>query len=187
MFAERVQDMAGRRSFIERRYSPWRLVVRPDAVLYGRYPRRTLALPPRDPAPPRRSKSRKENVALAALLALSLPEAVMCAVIISVLFACVVPFTVAEVVVRAVASLGLAAVRAAGLARHRVDVVSRTGILLHSETVLLVRGGRRARRLVGELWDERDTATRTFQPGCVPADVVVRRHRTVWQSSAEWV
>jgi hypothetical protein len=179
--------MAGRRWFIERRYSPWRLVVRPDALLYGRYPRRTLTLPPRDPAPPRRSQSRRENVVVAAWTALSLPQIFVRAVVVSVLFACAVPCTVAEVVVRAVVSLGLAALRAAGLARHRVDVVARTGLLLHSETVLLVRGGRRARRLVGELWAERDTATRAFRPGCVPADVVVRSHRTVWQSSAEWV
>ncbi len=186
VFAERVQDVAGRRWFIERRYSPWRLVVRPDAVLHGKYPSRTLTLPPRVPAPPRR-RSRKENLGLAGVVVVSLPEAILMAVVVSVLFALVVPFTVAEVIVRAVASAGLAVLRAAGLARHRIDVVSRTGLLVHSETVLLVRGRRRARLVVGELWDERDTATRPFRPECVPADVTVRSHRSVWQSSAEWV
>lgn len=87
----------------------------------------------------------------------------------------VLPLVVLETVALFVAGAVLAVPRALGLVRHRVDVLEHIGRHLYSDTILLVRGRRRARQLVEAVRDERRGATEPFRPDGLPGDVEVRR------------
>lgn len=78
----------------------------------------------------------------------------------------------------------LAALRASGPVRYRVDVLGYQGDYPHSETVLRTRD---ARRLTATTTVERQGAEHAFRPVDLPEDVEVRKHRSMWQSAAEWV
>ncbi|MGB3439391.1 MAG: hypothetical protein WBA97_11630 [Actinophytocola sp.] len=185
-----VLDARGLRWTIERRGTPWRRAVRPVSLVAGRYPRHTLDWPVEEPPDEPRERtrlSRGEKAIVVALAPLAIFDALKAVVgyVIGGLLA--LPVVVLELALLAVAAAGLAPLRAVGLVRYRVDVTCRTGRYLHAETVLLVRGRRRARQLAHELAAGRQGARKSFWPTRLPDDVTVRAHRSIWQSSAEWV
>ena len=97
------------------------------------------------------------------------------------------PLLALELALLGIAGMCLGLVRAAGLARQRVDVTCWSGHHLHSETVLLMHGRRRARQLVEQVAAERSAAPRSFEPSKLPADVTVRSHRSIWQAPDKWI
>lgn len=182
MAGTRVRDAKGRAWTVTPRFSPWRRVVRPMAYMLGRNPRRELSTPPPPPPAPER-KTVGDRVIEVLLAPLTYQEAIGPALVWLVLS----PVILAELAALGVVGAGLAVARTTGLARYRVDLVACTSELLHSESTFLVRGRERARELVIELAEERTGAERSFHPGGLPEDVTVRSHRSIWQSSAEWV
>lgn len=184
MYAERVIDAKGNQWTIEQRWTPWRRRVRME-FLFDPRPER-LALPEAQAAeqPPRESWSRGRQVALGVALT---PLVVFDGVGLVVVSVFVVPVAALELVLLGIVGLCLGLVRATGLVRQRVEITCRTGHLLHSRTVLLVHGHRRARRLVDELAMERYEAKRPLSPTTLPADVSVRAHRSIWNSPETWI
>jgi hypothetical protein len=183
-----VLDGRGMRWTIERRFAPWRRVVRPVSLVTGRYPSDVPVWPVEEPpAQPRGRLSRREKAVVAALAPLALLDVLrtVAAYVFGGLLA--LPVVALELVVLGAAGSVLGLLRLAGLARYRVEVTCRTGHLLHAETVLLVRGRRRARQLVEELAARRRGATRSFWPTRLAAGVSVRSHRSIWQASANWI
>jgi hypothetical protein len=178
----RVRDANGRHWTVDPRFSPWRRVVRPMAYMLGLNPRRALSTPP-PPPPPAAEKTVGDRVIEVLLAPIAYHEAIGPAL----LWLIASPVIAVELVALGVGGAGLAVARAAGLARYRVEVICHTRPALHSETVLLVRGRQRATELVAGLAADRDGAERSFHPGGLPAGVTVRAHRSIWQSSAEWV
>ena len=176
-----VRDAKGRRWTVRLRFSPWRRVVRPMAYMLGLNPRRELSTPP--PPPPEEKKTVGDRVMEVLLAPIAYHEAIGPAL----LWLIASPVIAAELVALGIGGAGLAAARAVGLARYRVEVIAHTRPALHSETVLLVRGRDRAAELVSQLAADRDGAERSFHPDDLPDDVAVRSHRSIWQSSAEWV
>lgn len=177
-----VRDAKGRQWTVGLRFSPWRRVVRPMAYLLGLNPRRELSTPP--PPPPAEEKKTVADRVIEVLLA---PLAYQEAIGPALVWLLVSPVIAVELVALGVGGAVLAAARSTGLARYRVEVVAHSRPALHSETVLLVRGWARAAELVTELAEDRDGADRSFHPNVLPDDVTVRSHRSIWQSSAEWV
>ncbi|GAB1508620.1 hypothetical protein [Actinophytocola sp. KF-1] len=177
----RVRDAKGRQWSVGLRFSPWRRVVRPMAYMLGRNPRRELSTPPA--APPERKKSTADRVVEVLAAPIVYSEAIGPAIV----WLLASPLIAAELVALGAGGAGLAVARALGMARYRVEVVAHTGFLLHSETALLVRGRARAGELVARLAEDRAGAGSSFHPDGLPADVTVRAHRSIWQSSAEWV
>lgn len=190
MFAKRVLDSKGREWAIEKRCTPWHRLVRPVDLITESYPHRRLTAPeaqpaessPADPSP-REPWSLGLKVAAVVLTPLVVVES------IGVLFLPIFmfPFVTLELALLGIAGFCLWLARAAGLARQRVDVTCWTGRHLHSETVLLVHGQRRARQLVEELVADRFAAQRPFSPTKLPADVTVRSQRSIWQSPDKWI
>lgn len=175
-----VRDAKGRQWTVGTRFSPWRRVVRPMAYMLGLNPRRELSIPP--PAPPPAEKKTVADRVIEVLLApLTYQEAIGPALV----WLLVSPVIAVELVALGVGGAVLAVARSMGLARYRVEVIAHTRPALHSETVLLVRG--RASELVTELASALAGAERSFHPNGLPDDVTVRSHRSIWQSSAEWV
>ena len=177
-----VRDAKGRQWTVGPRFSPWRRVVRPMAYMLGLNPRRELSIPP-PPPPPAEKKTVADRVIEILLAPLTYQEAIGPALV----WLLVSPVIAVEVLALGVGGAGLAAARSMGLARYRVEVIAHTRPELHSETVLLVRGRARATELVTELAEALAGADRSFHPGGLPDDVTVRSHRSIWQSSAEWV
>jgi hypothetical protein len=177
-----VRDAKGRQWTVGLRFAPWRRVVRPMAYMLGLNPRRELSLPP-PPPPPEEKKTVVDRVIEVLLAPFTYQEAIGPALV----WLLVSPVIAVEVLALGVGGAVLAAARAMGLARYRVEVVAHTHPALHSETVLLVRGRARAVALVTELAEALAGADRSFHPGGLPDDVTVRSHRSIWQSSAEWV
>jgi hypothetical protein len=174
-----VRDAKGRQWTVRKRFSPWRRVVRPMAYMLGLNARRELSLPP--PPLPKEKKTVADRVIEVLLAPLAYHEAIGPALV----WLLVSPVIAVELAALGVGGGILAVLRAAGLARYRVEVIAHTRPALHSETVLLVRG--RAAELVTELAESLAGAERSFHPGGLPDDVTVRSHRSIWQSSAEWV
>lgn len=182
----RVQDAKGRTWFVGLRFSPWRRVVRPMAYMLGRNPRRELSIPP--PKPPEPEKKTVADRVIEVLLA---PFVYAEAIGPAIVWLLASPVIAVELAALGIGGAGLSVARAMGMARYRVDVVARTGDQLHSETELLIRGRGNAADLVTEVAEERTGAEQSFHPDGLPDvvrdDVTVRSHRSVWQSSAEWV
>jgi hypothetical protein len=182
----RVLDAKGRTWFVGLRFSPWRRVVRPMAYMLGRNPRRELSTPP--PKPPEPEKKTVADRVIEVLLA---PIVYAEAIGPAIVWLLASPVIVVELAALGIGGAGLSVARAMGMARYRVDVVARTGDLLHSETELLIRGRGNAADLVTKVAEERTGAEQSFHPDGLPDvvrdDVTVRAHRSVWQSSAEWV
>lgn len=178
----RVLDAKGRTWAVGLRFSPWRRVVRPMAYMLGRNPRRELSVPP--PKPPEQEKKTVTDRVIEVLLA---PIVYAEAIGPAIVWLLASPVIAVELLALGVGGAGLAVARALGLARYRVDVEARTGDLLHSETTLLVRGRGNAADLVTAVAAERTGAEQSFHPNVLPDDVTVRSHRSVWQSSADWV
>jgi hypothetical protein len=177
----RVRDAKGRQWTVGPRFSPWRRVVRPMAYLLGLNPRRELSTPP--PPPPEEKKTAGDRVIEVLLAPITYSEAMGPAL----LWLVASPVIAVELVALGIGGAVLAVARATGRARYRVEVIAHTRPALHSETVLLVRGRHRAAELMTELAADRAGAERSFHPDGLPDDVTVRSHRSVWQSSAEWV
>lgn len=178
----RVLDAKGRQWSIGLRFSPWRRVVRPMAYMLGRNPRRELSIPPPSSQVPEK-KTAVDRVIEVLLAPIVYSEAIGPGIV----WLLASPVIVVELAALGVVGAGLAVTRATGRARYRVDVVAHTGDLLHSETTLLIRGRGNAADLVTEVAEERTGAEQSFQPDGLPADVTVRSHRSIWQSSADWV
>jgi len=188
MTRARVRDAKGRTWTVERRFSPWRRVVRPTAYLFRNNPGRKLSTPPPPvDEPPKETKTAGDRLIDVLLAPLVYQEAIVVLVGRGLVCLPALPFVLAELVALGVAGAVLSVVRATGGAPYRVDLIAHTGHELHSETTLLVRGRDRARELVAELADDRTGAERAFHPDTLPADVTGHTHRSVWQSSAEWV
>jgi hypothetical protein len=177
-----VRDAKGRQWTVGLRFSPWRRVVRPMAYMLGLNPRRELSTPP-PPPPPEEKKTVGDRVIEVLLAPLAYHEAIGPALV----WLLVSPVIAVELVALGVGGAVLAAARSMGFARYRVEVVAHTRPALHSETVLLVRGQARAAELVTELAEDLAGADRSFHPDGLPDDVTVHSHRSIWQSSAEWV
>jgi hypothetical protein len=177
----KVRDAKGRRWTVGPRFSPWRRVVRPMAYMLGLNPRRELSTPP--PAPPEEKKTVGDRVMEILLAPIVYHEAIGPAL----LWLVASPVIAVELIALGIGGAGLAAARTVGLARYRVEVIAHTWPALHSETVLLVRGRERAAELVTEVAERLDGADRSFHPDVLPEDVTVHSHRSIWQSSAEWV
>jgi len=165
----RVLDAKGREWTIRERITAWR----PFLVL------RLLRRDKLEPAPTSRSAPPPPMTfgdrVFAVIAHILSPELIVLMVLLS-------PLLLVESVALLVATAGLWPARAAGFARRRVDVIGHTGRLTHSETTLLVRGP--ATELIAEVAAERENATKSFHPDVV--DARVSRHRSVWQSAAEW-
>lgn len=185
MFAERVPDAKGREWTVEKRYTPWQRLVQPVALITESYPHHDLAWPETQPAEPspREPRSPGSMVAAGVLMPLLMVESIGMLLLPIIML----PFVALELALLGVAGFCLGLARAAGLARQRVDVTCWTGHRLHSETVLLVHGRRRARQLVGKLATERYDAQRPFWPHKLPADVTVRSHRSIWHAPDKWI
>jgi hypothetical protein len=164
-----VLDAKERKWAVTLRFMPWRRVLRLFALATGRY--RYGHWPPR---PGSGSYLDAEGALVVALFGL-------------VLAVVLLPLTLLELLAQVVGGAVLAALRASGWVRYRVDVLGYEGDYLQSKTVLLVRGGRRARRLVDTVTDERRGAEHAYRPGGLPEGVEVREHRSMWQSSGDWV
>ncbi|TDV41419.1 hypothetical protein [Actinophytocola oryzae] len=164
----RFTDAKGREWTVEWRFAPWRRVLRFFALAAGRY--RYGRWPHGDG-----TSSLDAEGSLVVLLYGSLLGIVLS------------PLTLLELLAQLTSGAVLAALRAAGLARYRVDVRALSDHYLHSETVLYVRGGDRAGWLTSAIGDERQGAEQAFRPDWLPDDVEVRTHRSLWQSTAEWV
>jgi hypothetical protein len=191
MFAEHVLDAKGHRWTIERRFTPWYRLVRPVAYIMDKYPDLALTPPPGSApeqplASPPPQWSRGEKIAFAVIAAVFAPYVVGQVLMMLIAWILVWPVAALELSLVAVTGSCLELLRAVRLVRHRVDVTCWTGPRLHSETILLVRGSRRARQLVAALAAERFDAPRSFRPTALPADVTVRLHRSIWQASGEW-
>lgn len=186
MSKTRVRDAKGRQWSIGPRFSPWRRVVRPMAYMLDRNPRRELSIPP--PKPPEPEKKTTADRVIEVLLA---PIAYSEAIGPAIVWLLASPVIAVELAALGIGGAGLSVARAAGLARYRVDVVAHTDELLHSETTLLIRGRGNTADLVTEVAEERAGAEQSFHPDGLPAEIIdevtVRSHRSVWQSSADWV
>lgn len=145
---------------VVRRFAPWRRVLRLFAWARGRY---------------RQWPSNKQSSLDA--------EGELVAFVFKLLLAVVLlPLTLVELLAWAVAGGVLAALRSTGKARYRVDVLGYKGELLYSETILLGNSG-----LVDTINTERRENAHAFRPDWLPEDVEVRKHRSLWQASSEWV
>jgi hypothetical protein len=156
------------------------------AYMLGLNPRRELSIPP-----PKSPEPEKKTVADRVIEVLLAPIVYAEAIGPAIVWLLASPVIAVELLALGVGGAGLSVARGLGLARYRVDVIAHTGELLHSETTLLIRGRGNAADLVTEVAEERTGAEQSFHPDGLPdlvrADVTVRSHRSVWQSSAEWV
>jgi hypothetical protein len=160
----KITDAKGREWTVERRFAPWRRVLRLFALAAGRYNR----WPPRD-------GSRGYLDAEGQLVVF------VYGVLLGVIL---LPVTLLELLALAVAGWVLAGLRAAGRARYRIDVIGYDGGHVYSATVLLTKD---PDRLVEALTTQRRGAEHAFRPAGLPDGVEVRSHRSLWQSTAEWV
>lgn len=151
---------------VVRRFGPWRRVFRLFAWALGRYRHRQW--------------SRETQSSLDA-------EGQLVALVYKLLLAVILlPLTVLELLAWAVAGGVLAALRKTGPARYRVDVLGYQKDRLYSETVLLVQK-KRLRWLLDALNGDRRANEHAFRPDWLPDDIEVRTHRSLWQSTGEWV
>lgn len=171
----RVRDEKGREWIVKQRFTPWR------PALFNRLRGRSyaLVLPPRRTATGDQELNRVEQFVGGVLSG----ELLAVAIYVLVLS----PFLLLELGAQALAGSVLWLLRTIGLARRRVEVIGHSDHMIHSVTVLLVRGGRgTVRRLIADLAAERDNAAKSFRPEHLPPHVTVREHRSIWQPSGMW-
>ncbi|MFL6124948.1 hypothetical protein [Actinophytocola sp.] len=155
---------------VVRRLAPWRRVFRLFAWALGRYRHRQW---PRDPSRDGQSSLDAEGELVAFVYK-------------SLLAVLLLPLTVLELLAWAAAGGVLSLLRKWGLVRYRLDVLGYKEDKLYSETVLLVRG-KRLPWLLDALKGDRRVNEHAFRPNWLPDDIEVRTHRSLWQSTGEWV